>query len=166
MRGWIEAGHAHIAFEDAEAVGFAVMTQHFFDRGQAEKRLLETVLQQRAHGRRGSDLGNLARIGSPQNEPRNAGIDAALRRFEPVLARARQVLTVLEQRSAGTASSSQKASVLDDLPLFAHQPASRPVEKDPVHIALEATRPDEMTPKHAIEVLYQLKKIRDDARRS
>ena len=85
---------------------------------------------------------------------------------EPVLARARQVLTVLEQRSAGTASSSQKASVLDDLPLFAHQPASRPVEKDPVHIALDATRPDEMTPKQAIEVLYQLKKIRDDARRS
>jgi DNA mismatch repair protein MutS len=56
--------------------------------------------------------------------------------------------------------------VLDDLPLFAHQPASRPVEKDPVHIALDATRPDEMTPKQAIEVLYQLKKIRDDARRS
>jgi DNA mismatch repair protein MutS len=85
---------------------------------------------------------------------------------EPVLARARQVLTVLEQRSAGTASSSQKASVLDDLPLFAHQPVSRPVEKDPVHSALDAVRPDEMTPKQAIEALYELKKIRDDARRS
>jgi DNA mismatch repair protein MutS len=85
---------------------------------------------------------------------------------EPVLARARQVLTVLEQRSAGTASSSQRASVLDDLPLFAHQPASRPVEKDPVHIALDAVRPDEMTPKQAIDLLYELKKIRDDARRS
>ena len=44
---------------------------------------------------------------------------------EPVLHRARQVLTILEQRSVGTASSSQKASVLDDLPLFAHQPAPR-----------------------------------------
>nr|WP_314256324.1 DNA mismatch repair protein MutS [uncultured Devosia sp.] len=85
---------------------------------------------------------------------------------EPVLARARQVLTVLEQRSAGTASSGQKASVLDDLPLFAHQPPSRPVEKDPVHSALDAVRPDEMTPKQAIEALYQLKKLRDDARRS
>lgn len=85
---------------------------------------------------------------------------------EPVLQRARQVLTVLEQRSAGTASSSQKASVLDDLPLFAHQPASPPVEKDPVHLALDAVRPDEMTPKQAIEALYELKKIRDDARRS
>ncbi|KKC37756.1 DNA mismatch repair protein MutS [Devosia epidermidihirudinis] len=85
---------------------------------------------------------------------------------EPVLARARQVLTVLELRSAGTASSSQKASVLDDLPLFAHQPAPKPVVHDPVLAALDAVRPDEMTPKQAIEALYELKKIRDDARRS
>ncbi|MBS3850431.1 DNA mismatch repair protein MutS [Devosia sp. BSSL-BM10] len=85
---------------------------------------------------------------------------------EPVLARARQVLTVLEQRSAGTASSSQKATVLDDLPLFAHHVAPAPVQKDPVLTALDAVRPDEMTPKQAIEALYELKKIRDDARRS
>jgi DNA mismatch repair protein MutS len=85
---------------------------------------------------------------------------------EPVLARARQVLTILEQRSAGTASSSQKASVLDDLPLFAHQPPTTKVGSDPVLSALDAVRPDEMTPKQAIEALYELKKIRDDARRS
>jgi DNA mismatch repair protein MutS len=83
-----------------------------------------------------------------------------------VLVRARQVLTVLEQRSTGTASSSQKASVLDDLPLFAHRPQARSVGPDPVHFALDAVRPDEMTPKQAIEALYELKKIRDDARRS
>jgi DNA mismatch repair protein MutS len=85
---------------------------------------------------------------------------------EPVIARARQVLDVLEQRSTGTASSSQKASVLDDLPLFAHQPAPAPKGKDPVHEALDAVRPDEMTPRQAIDALYQLKKLRDDARRS
>jgi DNA mismatch repair protein MutS len=56
--------------------------------------------------------------------------------------------------------------VLDDLPLFAHQPAPRPPQKDPVIQALDAVRPDEMTPKQAIEALYELKKIRDDARRS
>ncbi|MCW5721915.1 MAG: DNA mismatch repair protein MutS [Devosia sp.] len=84
---------------------------------------------------------------------------------EPVIARARQVLDVLEQRSAGTASSSQKASVLDDLPLFAHQPAPAAKGADPIHEALDAVRPDEMTPKQAIEMLYELKKIRDDARR-
>ncbi|WP_375598903.1 DNA mismatch repair protein MutS [Devosia sp. Naph2] len=85
---------------------------------------------------------------------------------EPVIARARQVLDVLEQRSAGTASSSQKASVLDDLPLFAHQPPPAPRGKDPVHEALDAVRPDEMTPRQAIDALYQLKKLRDDARRN
>jgi DNA mismatch repair protein MutS len=85
---------------------------------------------------------------------------------EPVLARARQVLDILEQRSAGTASSGQKASVLDDLPLFAHQPAPKLAGPDPVHAALDAVRPDEMTPKQAIEALYELKKLRDDARRS
>ena len=84
---------------------------------------------------------------------------------EPVIARARQVLDVLEQRSAGTASSSQKASVLDDLPLFAHRPAPAPRGEDPVLAALDAARPDEMTPLEAIETLYRLKKIRDDARR-
>ncbi len=84
---------------------------------------------------------------------------------EKVIARAKQVLDVLEQRSAGTASSSQKASVLDDLPLFAHQPAPIQKGKDPVHEAIDAVRPDELTPRQAIEALYELKKIRDDARR-
>ncbi len=84
----------------------------------------------------------------------------------PVIARAKQVLDVLEQRSAGTASSSQKARVLDDLPLFAHQPPPAPKGKDPVHEALDAVRPDEMTPRQAIDALYQLKKLRDDASRS
>ena len=78
----------------------------------------------------------------------------------------RRLLEVLEQRSAGTASSSQKASVLDDLPLFAHQPPPAPKGKDPVHEALDAVRPDEMTPRQAIDALYQLKKLRDDARRN
>ncbi|MBJ3786676.1 DNA mismatch repair protein MutS [Devosia sediminis] len=85
---------------------------------------------------------------------------------EPVIARAKQVLDVLEQRSVGTASSKDKASVLDDLPLFAHQPAPVPKGKDPVHEALDAVRPDEMTPRQAIEALYNLKKLRDDARRN
>lgn len=85
---------------------------------------------------------------------------------EPVIARARQVLAILEQRSAGSASSGQRASVLDDLPLFAHQPAPAPKGKDPLHAALDAVRPDEMTPLQALEALYELKKIRDDARRN
>ncbi len=85
---------------------------------------------------------------------------------DPVIARAKQVLDILEQRSAGSASSRQKAGVLDDLPLFAHTAPIAPKGKDPVYEALDTMRPDEMTPRQAIETLYQLKKIRDDARRS
>jgi DNA mismatch repair protein MutS len=85
---------------------------------------------------------------------------------EPVIYRAKQVLDILEKRSSGTASSSDKASVLDDLPLFAHQPAPVPSRTDPVYEALDDVRPDEMTPRQAIEALYLLKKLRDDARRN
>ena len=83
-----------------------------------------------------------------------------------MLARARQVLTILEQRSTGTSSSGRVAAVLDDLPLFAHQPAPVRVQSDPVYERLDAIRPDDMTPKEAIELVYELKKIRDAARRS
>ncbi|WP_375451157.1 DNA mismatch repair protein MutS [uncultured Devosia sp.] len=85
---------------------------------------------------------------------------------EPVLARARQVLAVLEQRSAGGASSEGNAAVLDDLPLFAHRPVPAGPAADPVAEMLDAVRPDEMTPKQAIELIYELKKFRDAARRS
>ena len=85
---------------------------------------------------------------------------------EPVLRRARQVLTVLEERAAGTASSGRVTSVLDDLPLFSHQPAPAPAVANPVDEKLDAIRPDEITPKEALELIYELKKTRDAARRS
>jgi DNA mismatch repair protein MutS len=81
---------------------------------------------------------------------------------EPVLARARQVLGLLEQRSSGP-----RGPVLDDLPLFAHAPP--PVPKagiDPLHQMLDQVRPDELSPRQALELVYELKKTRDAARRS
>lgn len=81
---------------------------------------------------------------------------------EPVLARARQVLTTLEQRS-----SNGKGAVLDDLPLFAHAPPPAPkASVNPLHDMLDQVRPDELTPRQAIDLVYELKKIRDAARRS
>ncbi|MDP1731795.1 MAG: DNA mismatch repair protein MutS [Devosia sp.] len=78
---------------------------------------------------------------------------------ETVLNRARQVLSVLEQRS-----SDGGAAVLDDLPLFAHQPAPPKVGVNPVHEMLDKVRPDELTPRQAIDLVYELKKARDAAR--
>ena len=80
---------------------------------------------------------------------------------ESVLVRARQVLAVLEQRSSGA-----KGAVLDDLPLFTHQPPAPKTAVNPLDAMLDETRPDEMSPKQALDLLYELKKIRDAARRS
>jgi DNA mismatch repair protein MutS len=87
---------------------------------------------------------------------------------EPVLHRARHVLTLLEQRAAGASPSGAAGAVLDDLPLFAHQPppAKAAPSTDPVHELIDTIRPDDITPKDAIELLYELKNIRDAARRS
>jgi DNA mismatch repair protein MutS len=86
---------------------------------------------------------------------------------EPVLRRARQVLTLLEQRSSGAPTQ-----VLDDLPLFAHQPpvaesaARSETKTDPLHDMLDEISPDELTPRQAIDLIYELKKARNAARPS
>ncbi len=80
---------------------------------------------------------------------------------ESVMSRARQVLGVLEQRSSGG-----KAVVLDDLPLFAHQPPTPKAAVNPIHDMLDQVRPDDLTPRAAIDLIYELKKIRDAARRN
>ena len=86
---------------------------------------------------------------------------------ETVLSRARKVLSVLEQRaSASPNSSGNIAAVLDDLPLFAHQAPPEQPAFDPVHELLEAVRPDDLSPRQALELVYALKKARDAARRS
>ncbi len=86
---------------------------------------------------------------------------------EPVLARARRVLAVLEQRAAAApGTSGALAAVLDDLPLFAHQAPAAPAAPDPIHAMLDQVRPDELTPLRAIELVYALKKARDADRRS
>jgi DNA mismatch repair protein MutS len=80
---------------------------------------------------------------------------------ETVLARARQVLGVLESRSSGNS-----APMLDDLPLFAAAPPPKKPEINPLNDMLDQTRPDELTPREALELIYELKKARDAGRRS
>ncbi|HEV7277590.1 MAG TPA: DNA mismatch repair protein MutS [Devosiaceae bacterium] len=80
---------------------------------------------------------------------------------EPVLERARQVLAMLEARAAGGS-----AALLDDLPLFAPQrQAPKKPEVNPLDAMLDAVRPDDLTPRQAIDLVYELKKARDAARR-
>jgi DNA mismatch repair protein MutS len=79
---------------------------------------------------------------------------------EAVLARARHVLGVLERRS-----SDSRGAVVDDLPLFAHQPVPVKAEINPLEERIDRVRPDDLTPLEAIELVYELKKLRDAARR-
>jgi DNA mismatch repair protein MutS len=78
-----------------------------------------------------------------------AGLPAA------VVARARSVLAKLE---AGRDATGGIAAGLDDLPLFAAaaEPETGP---DPLVAALDNINPDALSPREALEKLYELKRL-------
>ena len=72
-----------------------------------------------------------------------------------VVARAKSVLAKLE---AGRDATGGIAAGLDDLPLFAAAAEPEPAA-DPLADALAAVHPDQMSPREALEALYELKRI-------
>lgn len=72
-----------------------------------------------------------------------------------VLARAKAVLSKLE---AGRDATGGLAAGLDDLPLFAAA-APEPEARDPVHVALESLDIDALSPREALDRLYELKRL-------
>ena len=72
-----------------------------------------------------------------------------------VVARARSVLAKLE---AGRDATGGIAAGLDDLPLFATVPEPQH-RADPVTAALEDIDPDRLTPREALDKLYELKRL-------
>ena len=85
----------------------------------------------------------------------------------PVIARARAVLDALESKDRARGPS--PIALIDDLPLFASAPAQAPAPepglaaKAPVLERLEALSPDEMSPREALDALYALKAMLDEA---
>jgi len=72
-----------------------------------------------------------------------------------VVSRAKSVLAKLE---AGRDATGGIAAGLDDLPLFAA--AAEPEETiSPLSQALEAVDPDRLTPREALDKLYELKRL-------
>jgi len=75
---------------------------------------------------------------------------------KPVIARAEEVLEILEQGDAGGALT----RLADDLPLFsaARRPTSKLAPPPPsvVEAAVKAINPDELTPKAALDLVYRL----------
>lgn len=76
-----------------------------------------------------------------------------------VIARAQSVLTKLE---AGRAKTGGLAAGLDDLPLFAAAVAAEPPPRDALRDALAALDADALTPKAALDAIYQLKRLADE----
>ena len=74
-----------------------------------------------------------------------------------VTARAEEVLSVLETGEQGGAL----ARLADDLPLFraARRSADPPSPESPAEALLRDTRPDELTPREALDLLYRLKAL-------
>lgn len=78
---------------------------------------------------------------------------------DTVVERARIVLNSLEQgdRDANTA----KGSLIDDLPLFSATPstAPSPVDPSPIEDKLAEVLPDDLSPKDALSLIYELKAL-------
>jgi DNA mismatch repair protein MutS len=75
----------------------------------------------------------------------------------PVIARAKAVLGKLE---AGRAKTGGIAAGLDDLPLFASTLAAEPeIARDPVRERLEQIDADALSPREALDMLYELKQL-------
>ena len=83
---------------------------------------------------------------------------------QTVVSRAGEVLALLEK---GDRRPREKEAALDELPLFAAvRPKSGPSQADTSALEklLETVRPDELTPKAALEKLYELKNVAETLR--
>jgi DNA mismatch repair protein MutS len=71
-----------------------------------------------------------------------------------VVSRARDILTRLEE-------DNQTKLRLDDLPLFSTSHAAEPVSRAPskVETTLKTVNPDDLSPKEALELIYNLHKL-------
>jgi DNA mismatch repair protein MutS len=75
-----------------------------------------------------------------------------------VVSRAKEVLATLEK---GREATGGIAAGLDDLPLFANA-ASEEAASDPLAEKLAAIEPDRMSPRDALEALYELKRLAEE----
>ncbi|MFT7575714.1 MAG: DNA mismatch repair protein MutS [Alphaproteobacteria bacterium] len=81
---------------------------------------------------------------------------------DAVTHRAKEILAILEEGK----QASNNANALEDLPLFAASlaQAAEPAgsDKSPLDTAVDDINPDELTPRAALDLIYQLKRIRLD----
>ncbi len=75
-----------------------------------------------------------------------------------VVERAKQVLDVLEK---GDREGDKKSAVIDDLPLFSSTPPPKPVieKSNAMSDKMDSILPDELTPREALALIYELKDL-------
>jgi DNA mismatch repair protein MutS len=66
---------------------------------------------------------------------------------------------VLKKLEAGRAATGGLAAGLDDLPLFAAAAAAEPPKADALREAVAAAQPDALSPREALDLIYELKRI-------
>jgi DNA mismatch repair protein MutS len=76
-----------------------------------------------------------------------------------VVDRARTVLARLEEGERNMAGNA--AALVDDLPLFAARPAPKPErsEASEIEAQLQAIHPDELSPREALSLIYELRAL-------
>jgi DNA mismatch repair protein MutS len=91
----------------------------------------------------------------PPTAPTGIHVAKLAGRPKGVTERAEEVLSVLEKGEQGGAL----ALLADDLPLFsaARHRAEPPPRESAVEALLRDTRPDELTPREALDLVYRLK---------
>ena len=76
---------------------------------------------------------------------------------QPVLQRAQSILEKLEE--TGHNGQKSAASALDNLPLFTAQPPARPASTHPAIAKLQSLRPDDLSAREALDLLYDLTEL-------
>ncbi|MDO5703747.1 MAG: DNA mismatch repair protein MutS, partial [Paracoccus sp. (in: a-proteobacteria)] len=80
-----------------------------------------------------------------------------------VVDRAREVLTALE--SGEREGAARPAALIDDLPLFRAAPPAPPpakIKESPLESRMKDIHPDALTPKQALDLIYDLKAMTED----
>ena len=143
------AAARHIA---RESRAFTLFATHYFELTGLPEQLPDCAnvhLDAAEHGE------ELIFLHSVKEGPANQSYGLQVARLAGVPARvvadARHYLAALEAREHGSGDHPQV-----ELPLHGPKPAAAPVEEDPIRLRLREVDPDALTPRQALELLYEL----------
>lgn len=136
----------------------ALFASHYHELAALKGRLSGLALRTMKARQWKGDLVFLHEVGEGA-APGSFGLDVARLAGVPadVLARAGEILARLETGEAGRGAK----EALSDLPLFASAPVAPPAA-DPLRARLAEVHPDSLTPRAALDLLYELKRLAED----